>query len=293
VQEYVLAECLCEALAALSRWEGQGRIVAGGTDLMMDIADGKKNPKYLLDISRMGFLQQISDDNNMITIGAAVTHSQVAASPIIQAKASALAKAARSVGSLQIRNVGTVVGNVVNAQPAADTAVTLVALGAEANIATNGGCINVPVEEMYVGVGQSTVDSTRQLVTGVQFTGCQSGQGTGFARLSQRNALALPMLNVATMISLDGEVIDWARIVMAPVGPRPTRATKAEQFLVGKPADAATITEAAKIATRDANPRDSALRGSHRYRLDVLPTLVQRALTMALSEAKQTWEVKS
>ncbi len=283
--EYVFAQCLGEALCLLEQWEGQGRIVAGGTNLMSEIAEGKRNPRYLLDISRMKLLRHIYVEDNVITIGAAVTHSQVASSPVILSKASALAKAARLVGSPQVRNVGTVVGNIVNAQPASDTAVALVALNATANIATRGGCIQIPVEKMYAGNGQSTVDSTCQLVTDVRFAGCLPGQGTGFARLSQRKALALPVLNVATMVSLEGNLIEWARIVMAPVGPGPVRATNAEQFLVGKTPAIGVIGEAAQIAVEDANQKNSAVHRSRR--VSVLPALVEQALTTALAAAQQ------
>lgn len=285
MKEYVFAECIGEALAFLEQCQGRGRVIAGGTKLMMASYQERTGRRYLVNISRIRCLQEINDHNNRISIGAAVTYSQVGSSPLIQAKASALAKAARSVGSQQVRSVGTVVGNVVHAQPTADTAVVLVALGADAVITSRGGSVQVPVEDMYAGFGQSTVDSSRQLVTEVQFAGRLPGQGTGFARLSGRKPLGLPLLNAAAMLALEGNFVLWARIVTAPLGPKPVRTHDAEQFLAGKTPDTVTIAKAAQMAAKGAVA--SAAHDSHNYRVSVLPSLVERALTVAVIEAQQ------
>lgn len=287
LQDYLLPESVADALAALKSGGGRSRIIAGGTDLLLDIADGKKEAGCLVDISRIPELKKITLEEGVIRVGAAVTHNQAARSEIINEKAFALAQAARSVGSLQIRNSGTVVGNVVNAQPAADTAVALVALGAVAEITSPGGMDSVPVEKMYAGVGKSVVDSTVQLVTGVRFQAESKGQGSAFVRLAQRQALALPMLNVAVMVSLEEDRFQWVRIAMAPVGPGPVRAAGAEEFLRGAAVDPEVIKKAAREAAAQADPRDSALRGSREYRLAVLPVLVRRALEMAVARAKR------
>ena len=281
----VFVECIGEALYLLEKYQGQGRVTAGGTNLMMVSGRAQPDYRYLVNISRIGPLQHIIYENNVISIGAAVPHHEVGTAPLIQDKASALATAARSVGSQQIRSVGTVVGNVVTAHPAADTAVVLMALGADAIIATGSGSVQVPVENMYADSGRSTVDSTCQLVTQVQFHGCLPGQGTGFARLSGRKVSALPVLSVAAMVSLANAAVEWARIVMAPVGPRPVRAPEAEQFLVGKTPDTATIATAGQMAVADAVA--SAPRSSRPRTVSVLPALVERALTMAVAEARQ------
>lgn len=221
----------------------------------------------------------------MIRLGAAVTHNQVAKSKLIQEKASVLARAARSVGSLQIRNTATVVGNVVNAQPAADAAVALVALGAVAEVVSPSGKEYIPVEKLYAGVGKSVLDSTSQIVTRIQFPALLKNQGSAYERLEQRKALALPMLNVAVVVSLADNRFQWARIVMAPVGPGPVRATEAEAILTGADVSLGNIENAAAAARAQANPRSSALRGSREYRLEVLPVLVRRALEAAVVRA--------
>jgi carbon-monoxide dehydrogenase medium subunit len=285
LQDYLFPETISEAISFLKSNEGQARIIAGGTDLLLDIPEGKIKTSCLVDISRIPELSKITLEDGEICLGAAVTHNQAANSELIQEKAAALAYAASCVGSYQIRNSATVIGNVCNAQPAADTAVALVALGAVAEIATTSGIEYVPVEKMYAGVGKSTIDSASQLVARVRFPAARKNQGTAFVRLHQRNALALPMLNVAVMVALEGGRFQWARICMAPVGPGPMRALSAEQVLKDAEITPEVIEKAALAALEQANPRSSALRGSKEYRTSVLPVLVRRALEKAVANA--------
>jgi len=286
LQEYSLPSTVDEALALLNKNIGTARIIAGGTDLMIDLESGRVNAGCLVDISNIEELKSIEMNGDIISIGAGVTHNEVAKSTLIREKAPVLASACRAVGSLQIRNAGTLAGNVVNAQPAADAAVALVALGARAEIAGPNGLRSVPVEELYAGVGKSKVDSTQELLTRFTFPALVENQGSAFVRLAQRKALALPMLNVAVVVSLSENVFKWARIVMAPVGPGPVRATQAEELLVGAEVSSLNIKKAADASRAQANPRDSALRGSREYRLSVLEVLVRRALEIAVTGAK-------
>ncbi len=287
LQDYLFPETIDEAISFLKSNEGQARIIAGGTDLLLDIPEGKVKTSSLIDITRIPELKKITMEDGVIRIGAAVTHNQVANSELIQEKAAALAYAASCVGSCQIRNSGTVVGNVCNAQPAADTAVALVALGATAEIAADGGKEYVAVEKMYAGVGKSTIDSASQLVTMVRFPAARKNQGTAFVRLEQRKALALACERGGTwyrwnVISSSGS------ISMAPVGPGPMRASSAEQILNGAQVNQDVIEKAAQAALEQANPRNSALRGSREYRTSVLPVLVRRALEQAVANARGT-----
>lgn len=285
LQDYLIPETTEQALACLRDGKGRARIIAGGTDLIPDLEDGKKEAGVLVDITRIAGLNKITVEDGVIRIGAAVTHNQVAKSELIREKASVLAQASRSVGSLQIRNTATVVGNVVNGQPAADAAVALVALGAVAEIMSPAGAEYLPVEKMYAGVGKSALDSTAQIVTMIQFPSALKNQGSAYERLQQRKALALPMLNVAVVVSLSGDRFEWARIAMAPVGPGPVRATEAEAILKGSQASQEIIEKAAGTSVAQANPRSSAIRGSREYRLEVLPVLVRRALEAAVAQA--------
>lgn len=284
LQEYVKVKTVEEVLTQLAQ-DGNSRIIAGGTDLVLDLKAEKITTEKLLDITAVPELKKIELIDGQIRIGAAVTHQEVATSETIIKNAPALAAASRSVGSLQIRNTGTVVGNVVNAQPAADAAVALVSFGAVAEIRDAKGTTYHPVEELYLGVSKSKVDSTKQVMTAVQFPALLPHQGSAFVRLSQRGALALPMLNVAVVASLAGEVVEWVRIVMAPVAPKPVRAKEAEKLLQGQQVNEENIIAAARTAAAQASPRDSALRGSSQYRKGVLEPLVRRGLKEAFTAA--------
>ena len=288
LQDYTLPATVDEALALLISRNGTAKVIAGGTDLALDLESGEVSASCLVDVSNIQELKKIETDGGAVIIGAGVTHSEVASSDLIKEKAVVLANACRTVGSLQIRNTGTLAGNVVNAQPAADAAVALCALGAQAIIAGPEGLRSAPVEELYAGVGKSKVDSTREIVTRLHFPALAGNQGSAFVRLAQRKALALPMLNVAAVVSIIDNTFEWARIVMAPVGPRPVRAIKAEELLVGTAVNSTSLQKAAAASCTEANPRSSALRGSREYRIHVLEVLVRRALEMAVANAQKS-----
>lgn len=286
-EEYLFPRSIQEALENLKSYKGQARIIAGGTDLILELKDRTRTVKCLVDIREIDALKNIEQDGEEIKIGAGVTHSQIASSMLIQRQATVLAEAASVVGSPQIRNQGTVVGNVVSAQPAADTAVALFALEAEAEIVSGSGIKLVPLEKLYAGVGISKVDSTAEIVIGVRFKGLRGRQGSAFGRLAQRKALALPMLNVAVVVTLKDNQFEEARIVVAPVAPLPFRLKKAEDVLRGAPISLETVNRAAEAAADEANPRDSALRGSAEYRKKMVKVLVKRALEQAIELARQ------
>lgn len=285
VQMYKMAKDVPEALQFLEACRGRGRIMAGGTDLVLDLQSGKHQAECLIDITGIPELGEIRLEEEMISIGAAVTHNQAACDPLIAARAHALAEASHSVGSHQIRNCSTLAGNVVNGQPAADSAVALAALGGQAEVQGPEGVRLLPMEQLYAGFGKSVVDSTSSLVTRLLLPAAKPGEGSAYARLQQRKALALPMLCVAAFLRVEEGVVKQCRIAMAPVGVGPVRAAAAERYLTGKEASRETFWEAGKLALADANPRDSLIRGSKRYREEVLPVMVERALSEACSDA--------
>ena len=286
-EEYVSPASVEEALDILKSHKGQARIVAGGTDLVLDLKDQIRKVKCLVDISGIKELGKIEQDSDNIKIGAAVTHSQAASSKLIQEHALLLAEATLAIGSPQIRNQGTVVGNVVNAQPAADSAVALFALEAKTEITSSNGSRLIPVEKLYKGVGVSQVNSTAEIVTAIYFKGLRNNQGSAFVRLAQRKALALPMLNVAVVVTVQDDHFEEARIVVAPVAPTPLRLRKAEAVLQGALIGLDSINTAAESAASEAQPRDSDLRGSAEYRKEMVRVLVRRALEQAAQRAKQ------
>ena len=286
VQNYVMAKEAGEALRLLAGYEGRGRIIAGGTDLVLDLQRGKYQADCLVDITGIPGLAETKLCEGVLEVGAAVTHNQAAESPLIRQYAYALAKASHSVGSNQIRNCSTIGGNIVNGQPAADSAVALAALGASVEVMSEYGTELLSMDRLYAGFGKSTVDSTKSLVTKILVPAAGPGEGSGYARLEQRKALALPMVCVAAFLTIRDGVVERCRIAMAPVGVGPVRAAEAESFLTGKAASEETLKEAGRLALKNANPRDSLIRGSKHYREEVLPVMVERALSEALTDAE-------
>lgn len=287
--KYFRPETIEETMQLLSK--GGGRIIAGGTDLVLDLKSKKVIPDALIDISRIPQLQTICRDEDRIIIGGAVTHTDAANSTLLLEHAPALAAGCHSVGSRQIRNVATLAGNIVNAQPAADSAVPLAVMNPVFHIQTLDGIRTASMAEMYAGFGKSTLDSSRELLTAITLEAEDENEASAYERLELRGALALPMLCVAVRVRLsNNNTIEWAKIAMAPVGIGPVRATEAEAFLSGKTPDKSTLHTAGKKALENANPRSNLLRGSREYRVETLPVLVRRALEKACTAVERRRE---
>lgn len=286
IRAYLTPRTVEECLELLRQHNGEARLIAGGTDLMLWLKRKKHDPKVLIDITEIEKFSLLGVRSGELEIGAADTHARVALHTEVRALAPVLAEACASVGSPQIRNVATVVGNVVSAQPAADAAVALVALGACADIISPGGIRTEPVEELYAGVGRCRVDSAREILGRVFLKIPGPGSGSAFMRFAPRKALSLPVVNVAAVIFTGGGLVTEARIAIGPVADRPFRPLKAERFLSGVPVkDQRVFYEAAEVAGREVNPRDSLLRGSSLYRRQLVKVLVRRALEAAAERA--------
>ena len=280
--DYLFPSSVDEALEMLDAHGGEARIIAGGTDLALQSQRGQNPARVMVDITRIPGLDQIEERDSYVHIGAQVTHAQVAASPLVRARGMVLAEACGSVGGPQIRNVGTLVGNVMNALPAADGAIALSSLGAEAEVAEHGGRRWIPVGDLYAGVGRSTVDSCQAMVTQVRFRALRGDDGSAFERLAKRKALILPILNTGVVLRMDKGSVREAGIAIGPVATTPFVARQAADFLVGKGPDGAAVAEAARLAAQAAQPRYSLLRGSAEYRKAMVEVLVRRALSRAV-----------
>ena len=276
--QYVIARSAAEALKALLAGEGKAKIIAGGSDVMVDYNAGKIAPEVLVDVSRTEELRGIRIEEGSIVIGAAVTLTEIAEHPEIRKMYPSLCKGCGTVGSLQIRNSATLVGNVVSAQPAGDGAVSLSVLDPVFTILSKDGEREARMTDMYAGFGKSRVDSTSELVTKITIPVPSEGEAAAFQRLELRKSLSLPMLNAAAMVRVTDGKIEWARITMAPVGVGPVRAEAAENYLEGKEMTDEVFAEAGRLALENANPRSNPLRGSREFRIQTLPVMVRRAL---------------
>jgi carbon-monoxide dehydrogenase medium subunit len=283
-EKYFRPQTIPEALNVLEEFRGEARLLAGGTDLILQIRSGETKPKALVDITRIPGLDEIKSEKGVIRMGPLVTHAQIARSPLIREKAMALSEGASQLGSPQIRNLGTVAGNIVSGQPGADTTIPLLALDAKVKVASKRGERTVSLTEFFLGTGKTLVDSTREMVTEIFFSPLAEEESSVSLRLAKRKALALPILTVSVVVSADmkQKKFNHVRIAMGPVAPTPFRPREAEQMLASASITDGVIRGAAKKAGQEANPRTSLLRGSEAYRREIVANLVERGIHQGL-----------
>jgi CO/xanthine dehydrogenase FAD-binding subunit len=286
IKAYHLPESLPEALELLERFPGRARVLAGGTDIIPELRRRDIEAEVLVDISRLPELNNITQTGDIIRLGALVTHAQAAASPLIRDKAGLLADGAAAVGSPQIRNVATVAGNLISARPAADTSIPLLALQASVILVSKSGERTVPLADFFLSVGKTVLDSRREILTEIRFTGLRPNQGGSYLRLSKRKALTLPMLVAAAVVTVDLErkCFSETAVALGPVAPTPYRARATETRLRGAALTREVIREAAGAAVQECSPRDSLLRGSCDYRQEMIQILVRRSIQRALDQ---------
>lgn len=287
-QEYVLATSIEEALQSLARWQGQARIIAGGTDLVLNAREGKMSPACAIDITTIPGIDAIEEQGEWVVVGAAATFHQLWTSPLVNAQGHVLAEAARSVGAWAIQNVGTLGGNVVTALPAGDGSIALLALGAEAEIARLDGRRWVAVSSLFAGQGKSRIDPTREMIARFRWRRTAARQSSAYERIAKRETMALPIAccGVDLQLTEDLQHIAWARITLGPVADTPFRAVCAEDALRGASCDDAVYVYAAEQAAYACTLRSSRLRASKEYRENVIEVLFQRALKRAVDLAR-------
>src|SRR5574341_418307 len=283
-----------EALEVLARYASHAQIVAGGTDLLLDIEHGSHPPvEALIDITRIPELRGIQPvDDDAVRIGAAATHTEIVRSPVISARATCLVESCGVVGGPQVRNVATLGGNVAHALPAADGTVSLVALDARVDIVKDGERRRVRIGDMFRGPGQSLLDPTRDLLISFEAALCREGEGTAFKRIMRPQGVALPVLGCAIWVRLhDRQVVEDVRVCIAPVAPTPSRLSETEAALRGLPISGAealeeTLDSAAKALRGEIHPRTSKYRATAEYRLEMAEVLLRGALAKAIERAR-------
>ena len=282
--EYHNVTSVEDALEVLAKWGRRARIVAGGTDLILDLERGvRKGVDVLVDISRIPGLDQIMlDEDGIIHLGALVTHSHCVSSKLIVEQAFPLARACVEVGAPQIRNRGTVAGNLITASPANDTISPLMALDARVVLRSVKGERTVPLHAFYTGVRRTIMRSEEMLVE-IQFPAMQPNQCGTFYKLGLRRAQAISVVNAAVLLTLEDQRIQKAVITLGSVTPTIVHATEAENFLVGRRLDEKTMLDAAALAKLAANPIAD-VRSGRDYRLEMVRACVLRSLRALSSE---------
>lgn len=284
---YLVPTSVDEAIRLLDAHHGDALIVAGGTDVMPDIRRGRRAPACLVDITRIPALTEIRISDDYVEVGGAVTFAMLREHPYLQQHVHVLVEAAGSVGAAPIQSAATWAGNLVQAMPAADGAISALALDAELHVLETTGTRWLPVAETFLGPGRSAIDSTRQLIAAVRFPAPVTPWGTAWRRAGRRPSLILPTLNCAVKLALDEDRVRIAdaAIALGPVAATPLRAIAAEALLIGRMPTSEAFTEAARLAQSAADPRSSIHRASRAYRLAILPALVADALATAAQRA--------
>jgi xanthine dehydrogenase iron-sulfur cluster and FAD-binding subunit A len=286
-QDYYTPNTLEEAVTLLDQFAPAARIIAGGTDLILEIErDQRPDTRILIDISRIPGLDQIEmDEKGIIHLGPLVTHNHCAASKILVKHGFALARACWEVGAPQIRNRATVAGNLITASPANDSIPALTVLDANVTLRSVEGERVVPLAEFYQGV-RRTVMQPNELLVEISFPALKGQTQSNFIKLGLRRAQAISVVNAAVMVRLDGKKVEEARIALGSVAPVIVRAAEAEAALVGQTLKAETLSAISDLALKAAKPIDD-LRGSAAYRMEMVRVCVLRALR-EIAEGQQT-----
>lgn len=287
-KSYFSAVSIDDAVKVLAQYGERARIVAGGTDLILELERGiRPGVEVLIDVTRIPCLDEITlDEDSLIRLGPMVTHNQCVASKLIVELGFPLAKAAIEVGAPQIRNRGSVAGNLITASPANDTIPALMALGARVKLQSVNGERFVPLNEFYTGV-RKNVMRTDEMLTDISFPALGKEWRGTFYKLGLRRAQAISVVNCAVLLKFNGEEIEEARITLGAVTPVIVHAAEAENYLVGRKLDNETMLMAAELAQKAARPIDD-VRASKEYRLEMVKVCVLRSLrTISSREEKK------
>ena len=277
--EYFAPQSLDQAVELLA----PGNVLlAGGTDLFLKLERRQVQPDAVVDLKRIPGLDSVTPSDNGLRVGALTLMDTLASSPPVLEHHTALARAARVVGSAQTRNRATIGGNLANASPAADTAPALMALGAMVRASSVEGAREMTVDELFVGPGKTALRDG-ELLAEVVIPSLPARSASSFQRCV-RTAMDIAVVNCAAFVRLDGGTIAEARVALGAVGPTPMRATDAERLLVGQPFSAAAAEAAAESAGDQARPIDDVRAGAD-YRREMVRVLTRRALQEAVERA--------
>ena len=288
--DYLRPDNLGQVLGLLKEHGPRATLIAGGTDVMAKIRNTKKAPEVLVSIRGLKDLKYI-EKRDGYRIGALTTHRMLEQSELIKSELSALHDGASRVGSVQVRNVATLGGNICNAAPSADTAGPLLVLDAIALMEGPEGKRSVPITEFFTGTYKTALKKD-EVLTEIQIPAEMEHFGSAYWKHSRRKAMNLPILGIAVSVRMDGEIIKDTRIALTVAAPTPVRAYKAEAFLKGKPLADEALNEAGKIAasTECCTLRDS-LRGEAWYRGEIIEVYVPRMAKLAAKRIKQDFKV--
>ena len=276
--DLIVARNSFEATAALARAGAGARLVAGGTDLLVELKSADRAPALIIDISRASDMKRIAMTEEGLAIGAVVTHSEILDSPLVAQHAPAVAAASRSIGAVQTRNLGTLGGNLVNCVPSLDGGPVLVALEAEVVLAGPKSRRQLALDKFFLGPRKTALQAD-ELLLEILIPKKHLGKPVDFQKFGLRKGQALALVNVAASFRAGGVPAAFLepRIALGAVAPTVMRARKTEAFLEGRTISPEAMREAGSIAAAECRPI-SDFRASAGYRRELVAVLTRRAL---------------
>ncbi len=276
--EFVNARTLSAAVKALEEHGENAVLVAGGTNVMVDIRAGKVNNKTLVNIRDISEMKGVSFKKGEVKVGALTTIAELAESQVLKKHAPCLFEAANVFADPTTNRSATIGGNVGNASASGDTLPPLMVLNATVHAKSKAGSREIPMNEFIVKNGVSTLKAN-EIITHITF---KSQPNTGFIKLGPRRSMCISIATVAAYIDMDKTgVVTECRIAMGGVAPKTVRGTNAEKAILGKKLDAATFQAVEEAVQKDISPRDPSVRATATYRRSVVPVLVKRAVNLA------------
>jgi CO/xanthine dehydrogenase FAD-binding subunit len=284
-QQYQVMSSLADTIGLLAESGGRARVVAGGTDLMVQVERGRivAPLPLLLDVSRLEELREITVEDGYLGIGGATTMTELAESPLVRRHAPALAEGAAAAASWQVRNVATVGGNVMNASPAADTLPPLAALGATAEMAGPAGRRRVNVADLASGPGR-TQAGPDEVLARILVPLIAAGDGQAFLKLGRRQALSVSVVNVAAQVRLEGALVRQARVALGAVAATVVVSKAASEILEGKAPSADRLAQLEEALKAEVHPISDVRAGAD-YRRDMAGLFGRRAVEIAYERA--------
>jgi aerobic carbon-monoxide dehydrogenase medium subunit len=281
--DYYAPESLTEATGLLVQLGPSARVLAGGTDILVKMKNGVLAPSALVSLKNLRGLRQIRwDADRGLVIGALATHNEIRDSAVVQEHFLSLSEAAHKLANNQIRNRGTIGGNLVNAIPSADLPPILIALGAHVTLVGPDSSRTVPLESFFTGVSCCVLEPEGEILTEVVIP-AQDTTGSTYLKFGLRRSGALAVVGVAAAVTMDGDVVRDARICLGAVYTVPVRAIQAEQVLIGETWTDGLLEQAGRTAVGCCLPI-SDIRGSAEYRRDLVRIYTRRALKRAITQ---------
>jgi carbon-monoxide dehydrogenase medium subunit len=286
-QEYLRPTNLSQAIKAFSEASGPILPIAGGTDLLLDLEQGRHTPVHtLLDVTSIREMTALEVRGDTLFVGAAIPVNRIVLDPLVIMHAQALTEACNLIAGPQVRNVATLGGNVAHALPAADGTIALLALNAQAEVAGSSGTRRVPFKELFLGPGKSAIKHGEELLVGFYLRLTQRGQASCFKRIMRPQGVALPIINLAIWLERKENVISQMCLAVGPGGPTPWRGTEVEKSLVGKTLSDETFNAGVEALLNQVGFRSSARRASADYRRHIVTGLFKDVLETAWQRAK-------